>query len=99
MVYPNTPLPIPLIVELPEVNDGSARREVPVTFTVTAGNGKLSVERTETDKNGRAESTLTLGRNLGTNTVEVSAAGFTVTFNAVAEAAAHIPDANLRAAI
>ena len=96
---PNTPLPIPLIVELREVNDGSARREVPVTFTVTAGDGSLSVTRTATDKNGRAESTLTLGRNLGTNTVEVSAAGFTVTFNAVAEAAAHIPDANLRAAI
>ena len=33
------------------------------------------------------------------NTVEVSAAGITVIFNAVAEAAAHIPDANLRAAI
>ena len=96
---PNTPLPIPLIVELREVNDGSARREVPVTFTVTAGDGSLSVTRTATDKNGRVESTLTLGRNLGTNTVEVSAAGFTVTFNAVAEAAAHIPDANLRAAI
>ena len=96
---PNTPLPIPLIVELREVNDGSARREVPVTFNVTAGDGSLSVTRTATDKNGRAESTLTLGRNLRTNTVEVSAAGFTVTFNAVAEAAAHIPDANLRAAI
>ena len=96
---PNTPLPIPLIVEVREVNAGSARREVPVTFNVTAGDGSLSVTRTATDKNGRAESTLTLGRNLGTNTVEVSAAGFTVTFNAVAEAAAHIPDANLRAAI
>ena len=96
---PSTSLPIPFIVEVREVNDGSARREVPVTFTVTAGDGKLSVKHTETDKNGRAQSTLTLGPNLGTNTVEVSAAGFTVTFNAVAEAAAHIPDANLRAAI
>ncbi len=96
---PNTPLPIPFIVEVREVNDGSARREVPVTFTITAGDGSLSVTRTATDKNGRAESTLTLGRNLGTNTVEVSAAGFTVIFNAVEEAAVHIPDANLRAAI
>ena len=81
------------------MHDGSARRDVPVKFTVTAGGGKLSVKRTETDKRGRAQSTLTLGPNLGTNTVEVSAAGSTVTFNTVAEAAVDIPDTNLRAAI
>ena len=96
---PNTPLPIPLIVEVREVHDGSARRGVPVRFTITAGNGRLSVKRTETDKRGRAQITLTLGPTLGTNTVEVSAAGSTVTFNVVAEAAVHIPDLNLRAAI
>ena len=94
---PNTPLPIPLIVELREVSDGSARRGVPVEFTVTAGGGKLSIKRTETNKHGRAQGTLTLGPNLGTNTVAVFAAGFTVTFNVVAEAAAHIPDPSLRA--
>ena len=56
---------------------------------------------TRTNENGRAESTLTLGPNLGTNTISVSAAGIegAVTFNAVAEAAVDIPDANLRAAI
>ena len=61
----------------------------------------LSVTHTKTDKNGRAESTLTLGPNLGTNTVSVSAAGVeqTVTFNAVARAAVDIPDSNLREAI
>ena len=96
---PNTPLPIPLIVEVRYTDDGSARRGVPVKFTVTAGDGKLSVKRTETNKYGRAQSTLTLGPDLGTNTVEVSAAGQTVTFNAVAEAAAHILDPNLRAAV
>ena len=96
---PNTSLPIPLIVELRYVDDGSARRGVPVTFTTTAGDGRLRVKRTETNKHGRAQSTLTLGANLGTNTVEVSAAGFTVTFNAVAEAAVDIPDPNLRAAV
>ena len=39
---------------------------------------------TTTDPNGRAETTLTLGPNLGTNTVQVSAAGIEtlVTFNA-----------------
>ena len=96
---PNTPLPIPLIVEVRYVDDGSARRGVPVTFTVTAGSGKLSVKRTETNRHGRAQSTLTLGPDIGTNTVEVSAAGVTVTFNALAEAAVHILDPNLRAAV
>ena len=96
---PNTPLPIPFIVELRDIRDGSARKGIPVTFTVTAGNGKLSVKHTETNKNGQVQSALTLGQNLGTNTVEVFAAGLTVTFNAVAEAAAHIPDTNLRAAV
>ena len=96
---PNTPLPSPFIVELRDLNDGSARRNVSVTFTVTAGGGTLSVERAETDYRGRAESTLTLGPNLGTNTVEVSAAGMTVTFNAVAGTPVDIPNANLRAVI
>ena len=75
--------------------------EVQVTFTVTAGGGTLSTTRTMTDGNGRAESTLTLGPNLGTNTVEVSAAGIeqTVTFNAVAEVSLDIPDPNLRAVV
>ena len=96
---PNAPLPIPLIVEVRYVDDGSARRGVPVKFTVTAGDGKLSVKQTETDKRGRAESKLTLGPDIGTNTVEVSAVGVTVTFNALAEAAVHILDPNLRAAV
>ena len=96
---PNTLLTIPLVVELRAVYDASVRRGVPVKFTVTAGGGKLSVKRTETNKHGQAQTTLTLGPNTGTNAVEVSAAGFTVTFNAVAEAAVHIPDPNLRAAV
>ena len=47
---PNTRLPIPLIVESRYVHNGSARRGVPVKFTVTAGDGKLSVKQTETNK-------------------------------------------------
>ena len=96
---PNVPLPVPFGVELRDLSDGSAREGVSVTFAVTAGDGTLSVERTETDDNGRAESTLTLGPNLGANTVEVSAAGYTVIFNAVAGSAMDIPDPNLRAAL
>ena len=74
---------------------------IPVTFTVTTGDGTLSVTRTTTDEKGRAENTFTLGSNLGTNTVSVSAAGIegTVTFNAVTEAVVDLPDPNLRAAI
>ena len=99
--FPNTPLPVPFIVEVRDLNDVyvSLRHEVWVTFTVTVGGGSLSVERVKTDDAGRAESVLTLGPNFGTNTVEVSAEGFSVTFNAVAGAAADIPDVNLRAAI
>ena len=96
---PNTPLPVPFVIGLWDLNGGFARRGVPVTFTVTAGGGTLSVERVKTDDAGRAESTLTLGPNFGTNTVKVSAEGFTVTFNAVAVAPVDIPDPYLRAAI
>ena len=80
----NAALPHPFVVE---VRDERNRvfSGVPVTFVVTAGGGTLSATRTTTDENGRAESTLTLGPNPGTNTVEVSAAGIEppVTFNAV----------------
>ena len=96
---PNTPLPVPFVVQAQDLNNGSVRYGVPVTFTVTAGSGALSREQTETDFRGRAETSLTLGPNLGVNTVEVSAAGMTLTFNAVAGAAVDIPDPNLRAAI
>ena len=96
---PNTPLPVPFVVEVWDLNDGSVRNGVPVTFTVTAGGGTLSRERTETDGRGRAESLLTLGPHLGVNTVEFSAAGVAVTFTAVAGVEVDIPDPNLRAAI
>ena len=95
-----TSLPNPLVVKVTDQN-GFALEEVAVTFTVTAGGGTLSATRTTTDENGRAESTFTLGPNLGTHTVNVFAAGIEnmVTFNAVAGAAVDIPDPNLRAAV
>ena len=88
----------PFVAEVRD-EDFSALEGISVTFTVTAGDGTLSATRTTTDENGRAESTLTLG--LGINTVSVSAAGIeqAVTFNAVAEAAAKLPDSSLRAVI
>ena len=47
---------------------------------------KTIITRTATYRNGQAESVLTLGANLGTNTVSVSAAGIeqVVTFDAIA---------------
>ena len=90
----------PFVVEVRE-ESLSVLEGISVTFTVTTGDGTLSATRTATDHNGRAESTLTLGPNLGTNTVLVSAAGIAqpVIFTAVAEPAVAIPDANLRAAV
>ena len=98
---PNTPLPFPFVVQVRDVEYHPETRRYPVTFTVTAGGGTLNVEHTETNSRGRAKSTLTLGPNLGINTVEVSVAGIEhmVIFNAVAGAAVDFPDPNLRAAI
>ena len=90
----------PFVVELRDDNL-SVLEGILVTFTVTAGGGTLNTTITRTNENGRAQSTLTLGPNLGTNTISVSVAGIEglVTFNAVAEAAVDILDANLRAAV
>ena len=90
----------PFVIEVRDENLSVLER-ISVTFTVTAGDGALSVTHTTTDENGRAESTLTLGPNLGTNTVSVSTTGIegTVIFNAVAEAEVNIPDPNLRTAV
>ena len=80
---PGETLANPFVVEAQD-EKGSALVGISVTFTVTEGGGALSIQTTATDTNGRAESTLTLGPNLGPNTVEVSATGIKVpvTFNA-----------------
>ena len=76
----------PFIVEAQDAN-GSPLAGVSVRFAVTAGGGTLSTTITRTDPNGRAQSTLILGPNLGTNTVSVSAPGIEVpaTFYAIAD--------------
>ena len=75
---PGAALPHPLVVEVRD-QYGDPLPEAPVTFTVTAGDGKLSdrftVEHTTTDALGRAELILTLGLNPGLNTVGVSIGG------------------------
>ena len=81
-----TVLAKPLIIEVRDEN-GSVLAGISVIFAVTGGGGTLSTTTTQTDENGRAQSTLTLGPNLGTNTVEVSATGIegTVTFHAISD--------------
>ena len=71
---PSAVLEQPLVVEVQDER-GVAFEGVPVTFTVTSGGGTLSTQTTTTDSNGRAESTLTLGPNPGTNTVEATVTG------------------------
>ena len=78
-----SPLTAPLVVSLLD-QGGSPMAGVTVTFAVTAGGGTLSATTATTDAQGRAATTLTLGRAPGPNTVEVTVAGLApVTFTAV----------------
>ena len=70
----NTPLANPFVIEL-EDQIGRKLSGWPVKFVVTMGGGTLSAEDTETDANGRARTTLTLGSIQGVNTVEAMIAG------------------------
>ena len=54
---------------------GDPLEGIAVTFRVLTGGGSLSATAVSTDAHGRAESTLTLGSEPGTNTVEVTAGG------------------------
>ena len=67
--------------------DGSSLAGVVVTFSVSVGGETLSVATTTTDANGRARSTLTLGSEPGTNTVEATVKGLEPeTFTAIGRA-------------
>ena len=78
----------PFVVEVRDQYDNPLGG-VPVTFALSAGDGSLSTTVTTTDANGRAESTLTLGSEPGTNTVKVSAEDISQT--AVFSAEASLP--------
>ena len=79
-------LPHPFVVEVRD-EKGQPFAGVSVVFTVTEGGGTLSITHTTTDADGRAQSTLTLGPNLGTNTVSVAATEIerVETFNAISD--------------
>ena len=81
-----TALADPFVVVVRDQN-GIPLAGVQVTFAVTAGGGTLSATTATTDADGRAATTLTLGRTPGINTVEAVIAGLEpVTFTATAEA-------------
>ena len=82
----STPLPQPLVIEAHDEN-GSAVAGVQVEFTVSQGDGTLGAAFATTDENGRAQTTLTLGPNPGTNSIYVYAPEFEVraVFHAIAD--------------
>ena len=81
-----TALSAPFVVSVLDQNR-KAFAGATVAFAVTAGKGVLSVESAMTDSSGQAESTLTLGSQPGTNTVEVIVAGLKpIIFTAFGEA-------------
>ena len=76
----------PLVVLVSDEN-GAAMTGVAVTFAVTAGEGTLSTTTDTTAANGRARTWLTLGSELGTNTVEATVEGLeSATFTAAGQA-------------
>ena len=94
---------LPVIAEVQD-EQGLGFSGVPVTFTVTAGGGRLSTSNAITDVTGRARTNLTLGAKPGKNTVRAAAVGvrqpalFSITaINA--NTPVTIPDRNLRAKI
>ena len=84
----------PFVVEVKD-EDGETTEGVPVTFSVTAGGGRLSATSATTDRNGRAETTLTLGRQRGVNSVQASVSGVDpVTFSTSIDAKILVAAAN-----
>ena len=82
----NAQLDSPFVVEVRD-QYGNLLEGAEVTFEVTAGGGTLSAAVDTTDAEGRAVTTLTLGRAPGTNTVVATVAGLEpVTFTAGARA-------------
>ena len=89
------PLVEPFVVRVRDrKQDNKPLEGVGVTFTVLAGGGSLSTTTAITDVRGLAKTTLTLGNEPGTNTVEVRAEGISKVVTFSAEANALIADPN-----
>ena len=85
-------LATPFVVEVRDQYD-DPMAGVTVTFALLAGGGSLSATSATTDANGQAASTLTLGSDPGTNTVEASVEGISRTevFSAEASLPPSVP--------
>ena len=76
----------PFVVSVVD-EDSSAMAGVDVSFAVTAGGGTLSAATATTNATGHARTRLTLGSELGTNTVVAAVEGLeSVTFTATGQA-------------
>ena len=71
---PGEALANPFVVQVQDQN-GNPLQGTTVTFAVTAGGGTLTATTPTTDANGQAQTTLTLGSMLGTNTVQARVQG------------------------
>ena len=99
----NSALPLPFVVQ---VLDQWGRRfaGVPVTFTITAGEGELSAPTVETDSNGKAAALFQMGAAPSTTTIRVTAPNISEPVEFTATAIPHsepvvVRDGNLRAKI
>ena len=72
---PGTVLPIPFVVQALDAEE-EPMPGVSIKFAVYQGRGTLSTTTATTDATGKAQTTLTLGPNEGTNKVAVIANGF-----------------------
>ena len=95
---PGARLANPFVVEVVDENDDPVSGAT-VAFSVTAGGGSVSPTSATTNASGRAQTVLTLGEEIGNNTVSARVTGLTgVTFRAGAGAEVHV-DASNRAPI
>ena len=69
----NSEVLLPFVVEVQDQRN-RAFAEVPITFSITKGSGKLSTLTTTTDTKGRAKVRLTLGQTEGETTIRATAA-------------------------
>ena len=90
---PGAKLANPFVVEVIDEDDEPVSGAT-VTFAVTAGGGTLSRTSATTGSNGRAQTTLTLGKAIGDNTVAARVTGLTgITFKARTGAQVLVPAA------
>ena len=91
---PGARLANPFVVEVVDENDDPVSGAT-VAFSVTAGDGTLSATSAATGNNGRAQTTLTLGDEVGDNTVSARVTGLpAVTFTASAGATVLVSASN-----